>query len=70
MSTLFDIFHSIQSSLFPWLEKEFDPLTEKERQFVRVVSLIDLEKNMTQYHWYGRGRKTQRQGKHCQGFYC
>lgn len=57
MSTLFDIFHSIESSLFPWLEEELDPLSEKEQQFVRVVSLINLEKNMTQYHWYGRGRK-------------
>jgi hypothetical protein len=57
MSTLFDIFHSIQSSLFPWLEEELNPLTEKEQQFVRVVSLIDLKKNMTQNHWYGRGRK-------------
>jgi len=28
-------------------EEEFNPLTEKEQQFVRVVSLIDLEKNMT-----------------------
>ena len=57
MSTLFSIFHSIESSLFPWLEEELDPLSEKEQQFVQVVSLTDLEKNMTQYHWYGRGRK-------------
>ena len=57
MSTLFSIFYSIERSLFPWLEEELDPLTEKEQEFVRVVSLIDLEKNMTQYHWYGRGRK-------------
>lgn len=57
MSTLFNIFHSIESSLFPWLEEELDSLSEKEQQFVRVVSLIDLEKNMTQYCWYGRGRK-------------
>lgn len=57
MSTLFNIFHSIESSLFPWLEEELDSLSEKEQQFVRVVSLINLEKNMTQYCWYGRGRK-------------
>lgn len=44
MSTLFNIFHSIESSLFPWLEEELDSLSEKEQQFVRVVSLIDLEK--------------------------
>ena len=57
MSNRFDIFHNIQSPLFPWLEEELDPLTEKEQQFVRVVSLIDLERKMTQYHWYGRGHK-------------
>ena len=39
MSTLFSIFHSIESSLFPWLEEELDPLSEKEQQFVQVVSL-------------------------------
>ena len=57
MSTLFHIWYSIQHSLFPWLEEELDPLTEKEQQFVRLISLIDLQKLMTQYHWFGKGRK-------------
>ena len=57
MSTLFHVWHSIQNSLFPWLEETLDPLTEKEQQFIQVVSLMDLEGHMTQYRWYGKGRK-------------
>ena len=44
MSTLFDIWNTIQSSLFPRFEEELDPLSEKEQQFIRVVSLLDLRK--------------------------
>jgi len=57
MSTLFHIFHSIQNSLFPWLEETLDPLTEKEQRFVHVVSLMDMQGHMTQYRWHGKGRK-------------
>lgn len=57
MSALFDVWYSIQNSLFPWLEEALDPLTQREQQFVRVVSLIELQKHMRQYRWYGRGRK-------------
>ena len=57
MSTLFHIWYSIQNSLFPWLEEALDPLTQKEQQFVRVVSLIDLQRHMRRYRWYGKGRK-------------
>jgi len=57
MSTLFNIFHSIQNSLFPWLEETLDPLTEKEQRFVQVVSLMDLQAHMAQYDWQGKGRK-------------
>lgn len=56
MSTLFDIWHSIQNSLFPWLEETLDPLTEKEKRFVRTISLMDLQKHMVQYRWQGKGR--------------
>ncbi len=56
MSTLFNIFHSIQMSLFPWLEETFDPLTKKEQRFVQVVSLMDLMAHMSQYRWRGKGR--------------
>jgi hypothetical protein len=57
MSTLFDIWHSIQNSLFPWLEETLDPLTEKEKRFVRTISLMDLQKHMAQYRWQGKGRR-------------
>ena len=57
MNTLFDIWNNIQSTLFPWLEEELDPLTEKEQKFVKVVSLLGLEKHMKEYSWGGIGRK-------------
>ena len=59
MSTLFSIFHSIERSLFPWLEEALEPLTEKEQRLARVVSLTNLGKNMTQYHCHGSGRKRE-----------
>ena len=41
MHILFSLWHSIQQRWFPHLEKELDPLTEKE--FVRVVELAAIE---------------------------
>jgi len=57
MSTLFNIFNTIQSSLFPWLEEQIDPLTEKEQQLVQVLCLMDLDRHMKDYRWQGIGRK-------------
>ena len=57
MSTLFDIWNTIQYKLFPWLEEELDPLTEKEQQFVQAISLIDLRTHNQPYCWRGIGRK-------------
>jgi hypothetical protein len=57
MNTLFKIFNTIQTSLFPWLEEQLDPLTEKEQQFVQVLSLMDLGRHMKDYSWQGIGRK-------------
>ena len=42
MSTLFDVWNTIQKQLFPAFEEELDPLTEKEREFIKAVSLLDL----------------------------
>jgi hypothetical protein len=39
MSTLLDIWNIIQIQLFPAFEQELDPLTEKEKEFIKVVSL-------------------------------
>lgn len=57
MSTLFEIWNTIQSQLFPSLEKELDPLTSKEQDFIRIVTLLDLSKHMKEYNWRGFGRK-------------
>ena len=59
MSTLFDIWHSTQTRLFPWLEERLDPLSEKEQQFVEVVTLMDLSKHMREYRWIGIGRRRE-----------
>jgi len=34
MSTLSDIWNTIQKKLFPWLEQELGPLSDKEREFL------------------------------------
>jgi len=57
MSPLFDIWHSIQHTLFPWLENELDPLTEKQQEFIRVIELAEVQKHMSPYRWQGVGRK-------------
>ena len=57
MSPLFDIWHSIQHTLFPWLESELDPLTEKQQEFIRVIELAEVQKHMSPYRWQGVGRK-------------
>lgn len=57
MSPLFSIWHSIQHTLFPWLEEELDPLTEKQQEFVRVIELAEVQKHMISYRWQGIGRK-------------
>lgn len=59
MSTLFDIWHTTQTRLFPWLEERLDPLSEKEQQFVNVVTLMDLPKHMRGYRWIGIGRRRE-----------
>ncbi|MFZ4440973.1 MAG: transposase [Syntrophales bacterium] len=57
MSPLFDIWHRIQHTLFPWLESELDPLTEKQQEFIRVIELAEVQKHMGPYRWQGVGRK-------------
>lgn len=59
MSTLSDVWNTIQKQLFPSLEKELGPLTEKEREFVKVVSMLDLPEHTKAYHWRGFGRRRQ-----------
>lgn len=57
MGALSALFRYIQHSLFPLLDKTLDePLTEKQREFVRVAELTELEKHVGSYRWLGFGR--------------
>ena len=45
MHRLISLWNTIQSTLFPWLEEELDPLTEKQKHFVsnsRTSSLFRI----------------------------
>ena len=56
MRTLSSTFNSIQKYLFPVLEEEIGKLTEKQREFVRTVELIEPERFMDSHKWSGFGR--------------
>jgi len=56
MSTLLDIWNTIQKQLFPALEEEINSLTEKEREFIKIVTLLDLPRHTKAYNWQGFGR--------------
>ena len=49
MSTLFSIWNTIQRKLFPVLEKELGPISEKEQEFIQIVSLLDLQSHMKEF---------------------
>lgn len=53
------MWHHIQHTLFPWMEEVLDPLTEKQREFVRVVELADIQQHIRPYRWQGIGRKRE-----------
>lgn len=57
MSTLFSIWNTIQRKLFPVLEKELGPISEKEQELIQIVSLLDLQSHMKEFRWRGFGRK-------------
>jgi len=40
----------IQGSLFPWLQEELGPLTEKQQQFVMILELIRIEEHLNDYY--------------------
>lgn len=46
---------SIQSTLFPWLEKELGPLTEKQQQLVQILEIVRIE-NLVPRHFRVPGR--------------
>ena len=55
MSILSAAFDSIQRWLIPDMEEEVGELTEKMREFVRVVEILDLPKFMAPFDWCGAG---------------
>jgi Transposase DDE domain/Transposase domain (DUF772) len=58
--TLSHYWSKIQGSLFPWLEEELDPLTEKQQQLVAILELVRIEEFLPCYDGYeGRPRKTR-----------
>ena len=57
MNILKAVFNTIQNTLFPWIEEPLGPLTEKEKQFVEIVILMNLPEHMRDYRWKGIGRK-------------
>ncbi|MEK7994039.1 MAG: transposase [Planctomycetota bacterium] len=59
MNALRRITCSIQRQLFPAWESEVGALSDKERQFVRIVAAAEVERFMTPYQWQLLGRKPE-----------
>jgi len=59
MSILLSIWNTIQNTLFPFFEETLDPLSEKEQQFIQVVTLMNPVNYMSNYKWKGVGRKPE-----------
>jgi hypothetical protein len=49
MSRLSNLWAHIQNSLIPDLEEVLDPLTEKQRQFVAVCEMLQLDRHMSPF---------------------
>ena len=51
---------NIQETLFPWLEEQLDPLTEKQQQLITILELIRIEEFLPNYYGCeGRPQKTR-----------
>lgn len=57
MIKLPEIFYSIQRWLFPDLEEALGDLTEKQKEFVRTIELVNPEQYARAYDWKGVGCK-------------
>jgi len=69
LNTLFTLWDTIQTRLFPVIEEDNQTeLTAKEKQFVEVVSLMDMGRHMRAYSWCGTGRKKSRRDKILKAF--
>ncbi len=57
--SLSQYWNSIQNKLFPWLEEELDPLTEKQQQLVTILEVIRIEQFVSSSDWKGRPEKSR-----------
>jgi hypothetical protein len=58
--TLAQYWSNIQGTLFPFLQEEIDPLTEKQQQLITILELVRIEQYVPDYRWCeGRPRKTR-----------
>ncbi len=53
--TTLEVWNHIQRQLFPVLQEELGPLTEKDNQFVEVMGLLPLGLFLEPYRWVGTG---------------
>ncbi len=61
IKTISQYWNSIQGSLFPWLEEELDPLTQKQQQLIEILELVRIEQFVPIYDgWGGRPQKPRR----------
>lgn len=59
-TTLSKYWNRIQGTLFPWLEKELDPLTEKQQQLIAILEVVRIEEFLPRCDGYeGRPRKNR-----------
>ena len=54
MSVLSSIWGRIQSSLFPFLEEELGPMTEKQRKLVSILEIVRIEDSISYTYRTGR----------------
>lgn len=58
--TLSQYWSKIQGTLFPQLEQELDPLTEKQQQLIIILEVVRIEQFIPDYRGYeGRPQKTR-----------
>jgi hypothetical protein len=58
--TISQYWSKIQGSLFPRLEEELDPLTQKQQQLITILEVVRIEQFIPDYRGYeGRPRKTR-----------
>lgn len=60
ISSLSQYWQKIQGTLFPWLEVELEPLTEKQQQLVSILELVRIEQFLPDtFGCEGRPQKTR-----------